>query len=56
MTRAAIAAGADGLMLEIHANPEAAWSDGYQALNPGQFIATMESSSVVAGALGRMLG
>lgn len=56
MTRAAIAAGADGLMLEIHGNPEAAWSDGYQALNPAQFLATMESGSVVAGALGRMLG
>lgn len=56
MTRAAVAAGANGIMLEIHANPEVAWSDGYQALNPQQFKETMESSAVIAGAIGRKLG
>jgi 3-deoxy-7-phosphoheptulonate synthase len=56
MTRAAVAAGADALMLEIHQNPEAAWSDGYQALNPAQFLQTMESTAVIAKAMGRNLG
>jgi 3-deoxy-7-phosphoheptulonate synthase len=56
MTRAAVAAGADALMLEIHQNPEAAWSDGYQALNPAQFLQTMESTAVIAKAMGRDLG
>jgi len=56
MTRAAVAAGADSLMLEIHSNPETAWSDGYQALNPSQFLETVKSAGVVASALGRKLG
>lgn len=56
MTRAAVASGADALMLEIHSNPETAWSDGYQALTPGLFLETVKSAGVVASALGRKLG
>jgi 3-deoxy-7-phosphoheptulonate synthase len=37
MARAAIAAGADGLIVEIHPNPDKALSDGFQALTPAQF-------------------
>jgi 3-deoxy-7-phosphoheptulonate synthase len=42
MTKAAIAAGADGLMVEVHPNPEMAYSDGAQSLVPDQFKAVME--------------
>ena len=37
MAKAAIAAGADGLMVEVHPHPETALSDGFQALLPEQF-------------------
>jgi 3-deoxy-7-phosphoheptulonate synthase len=37
MARAAVAAGADGIIVEIHPNPEKALSDGFQALTPVQF-------------------
>src|SRR5207245_4623995 len=37
MARAAVAAGADGLMVEIHPNPDKALSDGFQALTPAVF-------------------
>jgi 3-deoxy-7-phosphoheptulonate synthase len=42
MTKAAIAAGADGLMIEVHPNPEIAYSDGAQSLMPDQFRVVME--------------
>jgi 3-deoxy-7-phosphoheptulonate synthase len=42
MAKAAIAAGADGLIIEVHPNPEEAFSDGAQSLTPEQFIVLMD--------------
>lgn len=42
MAMAAIAAGADGVMVEMHPDPAKALSDGPQSLNPGQFDMLME--------------
>jgi 3-deoxy-7-phosphoheptulonate synthase len=56
MAAAAIAAGADGLIIEVHPDPETAMSDGYQSLNFRQFEETMELCRRVAAALGRTLG
>ncbi|QBJ79655.1 3-deoxy-7-phosphoheptulonate synthase [Aquitalea sp. USM4] len=55
LARAALAAGADGLMLDIHPDPANAWCDGEQALNPLEFSQLMQQLSVLAGALGRSL-
>ena len=55
MAAASVAAGADGLILEVHPNPEAAMSDGYQSLNFKQFGETMELCRKVAAALGRKM-
>jgi 3-deoxy-7-phosphoheptulonate synthase len=52
MARAAVAAGADGLIVEIHPNPEKALSDGFQALTPANFRQMMADCRKVAGALG----
>jgi 3-deoxy-7-phosphoheptulonate synthase len=52
MARAAVAAGADGLMVEVHPNPENALSDGFQALTPVAFRQMMVECRKVAGALG----
>jgi 3-deoxy-7-phosphoheptulonate synthase len=51
MCRAAIAAGADGLILEVHPNPSKALSDGYQSLTFAQFEDTMKSCRRVAAAM-----
>jgi 3-deoxy-7-phosphoheptulonate synthase len=51
MCRAAIAAGADGLILEVHPNPSKALSDGYQSLTFAQFEETMKSCRRVAAAM-----
>jgi 3-deoxy-7-phosphoheptulonate synthase len=56
MAAAAIAAGADGLILEVHPEPETALSDGYQSLDFQQFEEAMELCRRVAEALGRKLG
>ncbi len=53
MARAAVAAGADGLMIEVHPDPERALSDGAQSLFPEQFGGLMEQIRVIAQALGR---
>ncbi|MCR4341114.1 MAG: 3-deoxy-7-phosphoheptulonate synthase, partial [Gemmatimonadaceae bacterium] len=53
MARAALAAGADGLLLEVHPEPERALSDGAQSLYPEQFAALMEELRGVAAAIGR---
>jgi 3-deoxy-7-phosphoheptulonate synthase len=53
MSRAAIAAGADGLMIEVHPNPEKAYSDGEQSLTPADFQTLMKEVRAVAAALGR---
>jgi 3-deoxy-7-phosphoheptulonate synthase len=55
MCAASVAAGADGLIVEVHPKPEAAMSDGYQSLDFRQFEQTMELCRKVAGALGREL-
>ena len=51
--RAAIAAGADGLLIEMHPEPARALSDGAQALVPGAFMDLAREVSALAGALGR---
>jgi len=56
MAAASVAAGADGLILEVHPDPENALSDGYQSLNFTQFAETMERCAKVAQALGKKLG
>jgi len=53
IARAAVAAGADGIMMEVHPNPEEAWSDGPQSLLPKQFDAVMRDLKVIAQAVGR---
>jgi len=55
MAKAAIAAGADGLMIEVHPNPEVALSDGPQSLLPKKFAALMGEMRKVARAVGRSL-
>ena len=53
MARAAIAAGADGLLIEVHNCPDKALSDGAQSLYPEQFQKLMEEIRIIATALGR---
>jgi len=55
MALAAVAAGADGLMIEVHSDPEKAWSDGDQSLTPAQFAVLMGSLKAVAKAVGRTI-
>lgn len=55
MARAAVAAGADGLMIEVHPDPEHAVSDGPQSLKPEKFHELMNEVSAVAAALGRQM-
>ena len=52
---AAVAAGADGLLIEVHPNPCDAWCDADQALTPGEFGTLMGTLRAVAGAVGRDL-
>ncbi len=53
VSRAAIAAGADGLLIEMHTNPEEAVSDGIQSLNPKNFKKLIAGVTQVAQAVGR---
>ncbi len=55
MARAAVAAGADGLMIEVHHEPEKALSDGFQSLYPEQFEKLMKEASAIAAVLERTL-
>ncbi len=55
MALAAVAAGADGIMVEVHPRPEEALSDGPQALLPSTFAKLMDELSRVAQAVGRTL-
>jgi len=55
MARAAIAAGADGVMIEVHHAPETAFSDGKQSLKPARFAEAMAEMRRVARAVGRTL-
>jgi len=53
MARAAVAAGADGLIVEVHPDPDSAVSDGAQTLTPAQFLEMMRQVRAVAAAVGR---
>ncbi len=53
MSLAALAAGADGLIVEVHSDPDKALSDGPQSLNPAQFATLMEQIEGMLSALGR---
>ena len=55
MALAAVAAGADGLIIEVHDEPEKAWSDGAQSLKPEKFAQLIEKAALVAAAVGRKL-
>ncbi|MEJ2246639.1 MAG: 3-deoxy-7-phosphoheptulonate synthase, partial [Acidobacteriota bacterium] len=56
MARAAVAAGADGIMIEIHPCPEKAMSDGPQSLNFEEFSLLMNRCRIIATTIGRRLG
>ena len=55
MARAAVAAGADGLLIEVHPDPDHALSDGAQSLRPEQFEELMAQLRMIAPAVGRKL-
>jgi 3-deoxy-7-phosphoheptulonate synthase len=55
MARAAVASGADALMVEVHHDPENALSDGPQALLPEQFVEMMEQIRKIAEVIGRRI-
>ena len=55
MARAAVAAGADGLMVEVHNDPDKALSDGPQALLPDQFAELMIQVKAIADVIGRKM-
>ena len=55
MARAAVAAGADGLLIEVHDDPEKALSDGAQSLYPAQFEQLMKELRMIAPAVGRTI-
>jgi 3-deoxy-7-phosphoheptulonate synthase len=54
-SKAAVAAGADGLIIEVHPNPEMAVSDGAQSLKPDRFAELMAQLKPVAEAVGRIM-
>ena len=55
LSKSAIAAGADGLIIEVHPKPEEALSDGAQSLHPHEFRDLMEKLMAIAVAVGRSL-
>jgi len=55
LARAAVAAGADGLIIEVHDNPDRALSDGAQSLFPAQFDRLMAELRIIAPAIGRSI-
>jgi 3-deoxy-7-phosphoheptulonate synthase len=55
MARAAVAAGADGVLVEVHPHPDRALSDGAQSLYPDQFAQLVTELRAIAGAIGRAL-
>jgi 3-deoxy-7-phosphoheptulonate synthase len=56
LTRAAVAVGADGIIVEIHPEPERAFSDGPQSLRPEQFYRLMDEVNILADAMRRGIG
>lgn len=55
LSKAAVAVGADGLIIEVHPDPEKALSDGTQSLNPSQFAVLMNEMKAIASAVGRRI-
>lgn len=55
MARAAVAAGADGVLIEVHPEPDSAWGDGAQSLRPDQFESLMGQLRMIAPAVGRTM-
>jgi 3-deoxy-7-phosphoheptulonate synthase len=55
MARAAVAAGADGLLMEVHHDPDHALSDGAQSLYPGQYTVLMDQLRLIAAAVARSI-
>jgi 3-deoxy-7-phosphoheptulonate synthase len=55
MARAAVAAGADGVLIEVHPEPDRALSDGAQSLYPDQFTQLVRELRAVATAIGRSI-
>lgn len=55
LAKAAVAVGADGLMIEVHNDPDNAWCDGAQSLRPERFAALMKDLDLIASAVGREL-
>jgi 3-deoxy-7-phosphoheptulonate synthase len=55
VARAAVAAGADGLLIEVHCDPDHALSDGAQSMFPGQFDRLMAELRIIAPAIGRSI-
>lgn len=55
IARAGVAAGADGLMIEVHPNPSMALSDGGQSLKPEKFVSLVSQVRVIAEAIGRKI-
>jgi 3-deoxy-7-phosphoheptulonate synthase len=55
MARASVAAGADALLIEVHCDPNQAWSDGAQSLFPEQFVKLMDELRMIAPAVGRKI-
>ena len=56
IARAGIAAGADGIIVEVHPRPEKALSDGHQSLTPAEFEGLMRQVRVIATAIERPIG
>jgi 3-deoxy-7-phosphoheptulonate synthase len=55
MARAAVAAGADGIIVEVHNDPDHAKSDGAQSLYPEQFTEMMTQLRAIASVIGRSI-
>jgi 3-deoxy-7-phosphoheptulonate synthase len=55
MARAAVAAGCDGLIIEVHCDPDHALSDGAQSMFPAQFDRVMAELRIIAPAIGRSI-
>jgi 3-deoxy-7-phosphoheptulonate synthase len=55
MSKAAVAAGADGILIEVHSNPECALCDGEESIKPTKFKELMHDMRKIANAVGREL-
>ena len=51
MARAGVAAGADGMIVEIHPDPQNAWSDGVQSLNEKTYLQIMKEVNILVDAM-----